>query len=119
LAWSLQIPLIPHCVKSKYGYIPLGLCSKLRTWKISPRQVDRVVNNSSSSSTVEFVDTYTTIDESWLFTTSWSTVTIFNSITVICCGFVVQLVSTVDKILTDSASRGPSALAEILVKSWP
>ena len=34
-------------------------------------------NSSSSSSTVELVDdTYTTIDESWLFTTSRSTVTI-------------------------------------------
>jgi len=31
------------------------------------------------------------------------------------CEFVVQLVSTVDKILTDSASRGPSAVAEFLV----
>ena len=28
-----------------------------------------------------------------------------NSITAICCGFVVQLVSTVDKILTDIADR--------------
>ena len=33
--------------------------------------------NSSSSSTVELVDdTYTTVDESWLFTTSRSTVTL-------------------------------------------
>jgi len=31
------------------------------------------------------------------------------------CGFVVQLVSAVDKILTDSASRGPSAVAERIV----
>ena len=60
-------------------------------------------HSSSSSSTVEFVDdTYTTIDESWLFTTSQSTVTC-NSITAICCGFAVQLVSTVDRILTDIA----------------
>ena len=29
--------------------------------------------------------------------------------------FVVQLVSAVDKILTDIASRGPSAVAELLV----
>ena len=62
-------------------------------------------SSSSSSSTVEFVDdTYTTIDESWLFTTSQSTVTC-NSITAICCGFAVQLVSTVDRILTDIAHR--------------
>jgi len=47
-----------------------------RSEKISPLQVDRVVNNSSSSSTVELVDdTYRTIDESWLFTASRSTVT--------------------------------------------
>ena len=30
-------------------------------------------------------------------------------------GFVVQLVSTVDNILTDGASRGPSASAELIV----
>ena len=34
-----------------------------------------------------------------------------NSTTAICCGFVVQLVSRVDKILTDSASE----VAELLV----
>jgi len=39
---------------------------------------------------VEFVDdTYTTADASWLFTTGRSTA-ITNSITVICCGLVVQ-----------------------------
>jgi len=38
-----------------------------------------------------------------------------HSITSICCGFVV---TTVDKILTDSASRGPSAVAELLVRSY-
>jgi len=36
----------------------------------------RCQQHSSSSTTVEFVDTYTTIDESWLFTTSRSTVTL-------------------------------------------
>ena len=37
----------------------------------------RQQNSSSSLSTVEFVDdTYTTVDESWLFTTSRSTVTL-------------------------------------------
>jgi len=65
----------------------------------------------------EFVDdTYTTIDESWLFTTSRSTVTPI-SVTAISCGFIVQLVSTVDKILSDIASRGPSEVAELLVFS--
>jgi len=54
-------------------------------------------NSSSSSSMVEFVDdTYTTVDESWMFTTSRSTVTL--QLHSICCGFVVQLVSTVEKI---------------------
>ena len=75
-------------------------------------------HSSSSSSTVEFVsDTYmyTTVDESWLFTTSRSTVTL-NSITAIFCGFIVQLVYTLDSILTDSVSRRPSAVVGHLVK---
>ena len=59
----------------------------------------------SSSSTVELVDdTYTTVDEWWLFTSSRSTVTLS-----LYCGFVVQLVSTVDKILTDIAHRSGRA----------
>ena len=33
-------------VSPKLGYLPLELCAKLRTWKISPRQVDRVVNKT-------------------------------------------------------------------------
>jgi len=33
-------------VSPKLGYFPLGLCSKLRTQKILPRHVDRVVNNT-------------------------------------------------------------------------
>jgi len=42
----------------KLGHFPLEFCPKLRTLKISPRQVDRVVDNSSSSM-FEFVgDTY-------------------------------------------------------------
>jgi len=60
------LPPTPHRVIRKFGYLqklgyfPLGLCPKLL----------------KSSSTVEFVDdTYTTVDESWLFTTSRSTVT--------------------------------------------
>ena len=57
-------------------------------------------------STVKFLDeTCVPIDESWLFTTSLSTVTLYNSIAAICCEFVVQLVSTVDKILTDIVRR--------------
>ena len=47
------LPPIPHCSIRKCGYLqkleyfPLDLCPKLRTFgKISPRQVDRVVNNT-------------------------------------------------------------------------
>jgi len=46
------LPPIPLCVVRKYGYLPklgyfpLGLCPKLQTWKISPRRVDRVANNT-------------------------------------------------------------------------
>jgi len=58
-----------------------------------------------SSFTVEFVDdTYTTIDESRLFTTSRSTVTLKLDSSIY-CRFVEQLVSTVDKILPDIARR--------------
>jgi len=58
-----------------------------------------------SSSTVELVDdTYTTIDESWCFL-QVQQLQPSNSITAICCGFVVQLVSTVDKFLTDIVRR--------------
>jgi len=51
--------------------------------------------NSSSSSTVELVDdTYTTIDESWLFITSRSTVTLYLNycdFLWICCTTCLQL----------------------------
>jgi len=46
------LPAIPHCVIRKFGYLqklgyfPLALCPKPRTLKISPRQVDRVVNKA-------------------------------------------------------------------------
>ena len=65
-------------VSPKLGYFPLKLCPTLRTYKISPRQVDRVINKTHrSSSTVELVDdTYATVDESWLFTTSPTTVAV-------------------------------------------
>ena len=60
--------------------------------------------DSSSSSTVELVDdTCTSVDESWLFTTSRSTVTLHYCD--LLCGFIVQLVSTVDKLLADAARR--------------
>ena len=46
------LPSIPHCVIRKFGYLqklwyfPLELFPKLPTWKISPRQVDRIVNKT-------------------------------------------------------------------------
>ena len=48
LAWTLPSTYPTLCCKEiwvspKLGYLPLELCAKLRTWKISPRQVDRVV----------------------------------------------------------------------------
>jgi len=49
------LPYIPHRAVRKYGYLqklgyfPLRFCSKLRTWKISPRQVDLVVNKARRS----------------------------------------------------------------------
>jgi len=75
----------------KYGYYPLELCPKLWTWKISPRQVDRVVN---------------------------------NSITLICWDLLFnlfpQLLCSWQDFNYHSASRGPSAVAELLVLccSW-
>jgi len=75
------LPSIPHCffkeiegISKNWGYFPSGTLSQTPDLeKISPRQN----SSSSSSSTVELVDdTYTTIDESWLFTTSRRTVTL-------------------------------------------
>ena len=46
------LPAIPHCIVKKYGVspkirvLPSGTLSQTRTQKISPRQVDRVVNNT-------------------------------------------------------------------------
>jgi len=81
------LPRIPHshCVIRKYGYLqklgyfPLGLRPKLWTLKkFATASRSRCQQHSSSSSSmVELVDDiYTTVDESWLFTTSRSTVTL-------------------------------------------
>jgi len=72
------------CYTRKCGYLPklgyffVGLCPKLRTSKIfrhvASKRRSRYQQHSLSS-TVEFLDdTYTTIDESWLFTASQLTV---------------------------------------------
>ena len=59
-------------------------CKLVPHFHVSHFQSPQLNSPSSSSSTVELVDdTYATIDESWLFTTSRSTST--------CCGFVVHL----------------------------
>jgi len=66
-SWYLArgfLPPIPRCVVEKFGYLqknrvlPSGTLSQTSDLEISPRQVDRVVDNSSSSM-FEFVgDTY-------------------------------------------------------------
>ena len=84
-------------VSLKTRALPSGTLSQLRTLKKNSPRRSRCQQNSSSSSssTVELVDdTYTTIDESWLFTTSRRTVIDFLWI---CCSIIV---STVDKIDT-------------------
>ena len=57
---------------------PLELCPELWTWKISPRQVDRVVNNTRQRPSL--LTTPTTVDASWLFTARRSTVTRYLSL---------------------------------------
>ena len=51
---------------------------------------------------------------SWLVTDSWSVVTLQLHYL---AGIVVQLVSTILTIFIDRASRGPSAVAELLVEN--
>jgi len=93
-------------VSPKIGVLLPGTLSHtpdIENFATASRSRCRKNSSSSSSSTVELVDdTYTTIDESWLFTTSRPNC---NPLTPICCGFVIQLVSTVYKILTDIARR--------------
>ena len=93
-------------VSPKIGVLPSGTLSQTPDFDnfATARRSRCQQNSSSSSSTVELVDDIcTTVDESWLFTASRSTVTLSNSITSVCCGFVV--LSTVDKILTEIARR--------------
>jgi len=74
------LPPIPHCVVRKFaylqklGYFRLGLCSKSGLRKLRHgKYIARCQQNSLSSlSTVELDDdTYTTVAESWLFTTQF------------------------------------------------
>jgi len=80
------LPPIPHCALKTFGYLqklgyfPSGTLSQtpdLENFATASRSLCQQNSSSSSSSTVELVDdTYTTIDESWLFTTSRRTVTL-------------------------------------------
>jgi len=65
-------------VSSKIRVLPSGTLSQTPDFAIASRShCKQQLSSSPSSSTVEFVDdTYTTIDESWLFSTSRSTVTL-------------------------------------------
>jgi len=70
------LPPIPHCVK--FGYLQNKGTS---LWNFVPKSGKFCATSRShcqqNSSTVEPVDdTYTTVDESWLFTTSRSAVTL-------------------------------------------
>ena len=79
--------------------VPIGIYPKMRLFpsetlsqtpdleNFATASRSRCHQNSTSSSTVEFVDdTYTTVDESWLFTTSRSTVTLhYFDLLWICC----------------------------------
>ena len=85
------LPPMPRCVKRKIGYLqklgyfPVQLFSPNLRLKIATASRSRSQqHSSSSSSTVKFVDeTYTTVDESRLFNTSPSTVTLW--LHSICC----------------------------------
>jgi len=80
------LPPIPHCSIRKCGYLqkleyfPLdGSLSQTPDFRKNFATVSRsrCQQHSSSSSTVELVDDiYTTVEESWLFTTSRKTVTL-------------------------------------------
>jgi len=65
-------------VSPKIRVLPSGILSRTQYFKnFATASRSRCQQNSLSSSTVELVDdTYTTVDESWLFTTSRSSVTL-------------------------------------------
>jgi len=74
---------IPRCVMRKFGYLRSkdtsfwNFVPKFRLREFRHGKSIALSTNSSSSSTVELVDdTYATIDKSWLFTASRSTVTL-------------------------------------------
>ena len=122
LAWGLFPPIL-YCVRKIFGYLQNKGTS---LWNFAPNymNVENFATASRSrcqpnSSTIEFVDdTYATVNESWLFTAHRSAVTRYLhyfDLLLICCTTCSYSYATVDKILTDSASRGPSAIAELFV----
>jgi len=89
-----------HCCKEirvppKIGVLSSGTLPQTLDLKNFARASrSRCQQHSSSSTTVEFVDdTCTTVNESWLFTTSQSSCTL-SSVTLICCAFAAHIVST-------------------------
>ena len=52
------LPPVPHCelrifgYLQKLGYFSVELCPKLRTWKNSPRQIDRIANKTRKQSSL-------------------------------------------------------------------
>ena len=83
----------------KLGYFPPELCAKL----ISPRQVDDVVNKIRQRSSLLTTPMRQSTSRGCLLHVGQLQCS--SSVTSICCGFVVQLVSTIDKILTDIVRR--------------
>ena len=71
------LPPITHCVIRKFGNLQFGIWYFVPNVTASRSRCQHQQSSSSSSSTVKLVDdTYTTVDELWLFTTSRSTVTL-------------------------------------------
>ena len=118
MAWRLPSPVL-HCIIRKFRYLqklryfPLALFPRLRIFCYGT-SIALSTKLVLSSSTIELVDnTYMTVDESWLFTTSQSTVILLTSLW-ICCT-TVELLSTVVKILAYSVSHCLSTVAELFV----
>jgi len=93
-------PHVPDCVIRNFGYL-----QNSGTYKVPSKTLSETLDLEDfvtvsrphcqqNSSTVELVDdTQTTVDESWLFTARRSAVTL--ELHYFCCGFAIQLVSTV------------------------
>ena len=101
----------PHCVIRKFGVSPK--IRVLPSWtlfqtpdlNISPRQVDRVVNKIRRRRQSSLLTTPIRHSTSRGCLLQVGQLLPSNTDTSISCGFVIQLVSTVDKILTGIARR--------------